>query len=103
MSREFHQLPEVVTVKPLPRTERKEIQRWYDQAVQFAAHGDSQSCHEAHRRLAACLDRDPGNSLYTELMLRNFAAWERPLKRPGWWKSSSWRREVSRGEQQRDW
>lgn len=96
-------LPAAVDAASLPRAERTTIQRWYDQAVQFAGLGDAESREEAHRRLAACLERDPGNSLYTELMLKNFQHWERPQCPPAWWKVAIWRRQVGRAERRRDW
>ena len=87
-------LPPVADVAPIGRPERQKIQRWYDQAVQFANQDDAESHSQAHRRLVACLERDPCNSLYVALVLRNLRQWQRPARRPGWLGRKYWQRKV---------
>ena len=91
--------PKPAPAKPLSRPERHEVQRWYDQAVQFAA---SDGYEEAHRRLKACLERDPGNSLYVELTLRNLESWQ-PRRRMGRIACWSWRRRVEHASRAENW
>ncbi|MCA9178153.1 MAG: hypothetical protein KDB14_27000 [Planctomycetales bacterium] len=98
------QLPAVIDHPPLTRMQRRETQRWYDQAVQFAARaqtGGEPDAREAMRRLQACLERDPGNSLFIELTLRNAGQLSR--REPSWLSRKLWLRRVRLGAAKGDW